>query len=206
MRYAYFAEMCRKCSSKRNMWQLHIRIKLTCLVVCDVVFQKAVSLIWDIVQSVERRAGSSTIVPLPRRGTADASRRQLAFMTVSEDRSQQPTHQDSSSGRELHTQPAAAAANEDDQQNSDGSHQSATQLPSSTGITSQSATGESPTAESQAAESADTDVEGQQGVAAADTIVTSSGTDGENASAKESTVACNGATADNREHVPSTDS
>jgi len=170
------------------------------------VFQKAVSLIWDIVQSVERRAGSSTIVPLPRRGTADASRRQLAFMTVSEDRSQQPTHQDSSSGRELHTQPAAAAANEDDQQNSDGSHQSATQLPSSTGITSQSATGESPTAESQAAESADTDVEGQQGVAAADTIVTSSGTDGENASAKESTVACNGATADNSEHVPSTDS
>jgi len=31
MRYAHFAEVCEKCGTKRNMWQSHILIKLTCL-------------------------------------------------------------------------------------------------------------------------------------------------------------------------------
>jgi len=32
MRYAHFAEICRKCNNMRNMRQSHIRIKLACLV------------------------------------------------------------------------------------------------------------------------------------------------------------------------------
>ena len=31
VRYAHFAEMCEKCGNMRNMRQLHICIKLTCL-------------------------------------------------------------------------------------------------------------------------------------------------------------------------------
>jgi len=29
MQYAHFADICEKCGNKQNMWQLHIRIKLT---------------------------------------------------------------------------------------------------------------------------------------------------------------------------------
>jgi len=31
MRYMHFAEICEKCGNIQNMWQSHIRIKLTCL-------------------------------------------------------------------------------------------------------------------------------------------------------------------------------
>jgi len=31
MRYMHFAEICKKCGNIQNMWQSHIRIKLTCL-------------------------------------------------------------------------------------------------------------------------------------------------------------------------------
>ena len=31
MRHAHFAEICEKCGNMQNMWQSHIRIKLTCL-------------------------------------------------------------------------------------------------------------------------------------------------------------------------------
>jgi len=38
MRYAHFAEICKKCGNKQNMQQSHFHIKLTCLAVCESVW------------------------------------------------------------------------------------------------------------------------------------------------------------------------
>ena len=61
------------------------------------------SLIWDIVQSVERRAA----VPLPKRSTTVHSRRELIFSAESESSSQQPASDSAADDKE---QPGPAAA------------------------------------------------------------------------------------------------
>ena len=40
MRYAHFAEICEICGNMRNMWQSHIRVKLTCLARQDQTLHK----------------------------------------------------------------------------------------------------------------------------------------------------------------------
>jgi len=199
------------------------------------VFQKAVSLIWDIVQSVDRRAG---MVPAQRRAAVSSTRRELIFIGESYSTSEQQQQQqqqeqqcdsatDATGGNEQTRAGAVAAAlvsaaschvsavnSEDDQQNTDGLHDLETatsaaekhQEPPSAGI-SQSASSESPTAGKPAAQNRPAKKHVQiQEVVATDNTMSSCGTTGENINTEESIVADSGATADTAEDVLSKDS
>ena len=93
------------------------------------VFQKAMSLIWDIVQSIDKRAG--TAVAAAHRRTGVSSRRELIFVGRSGSVSEQqppPSHcaNDSAGGKEQTPQDVhvsdAQCDNAGEQQKTDGLH------------------------------------------------------------------------------------
>ena len=188
------------------------------------IFQRAVSLIWDIVQSVEKRGS----VPLRQQGTSVSSRRELLFSAESESLPQEQHTSDSSADckKQPHlatnvdaaatasdmsnSEKTASADNDAEKQTSRGLQEVdkgagerektvMQQQQSTMNEVSQCET--SPKAEKQSGKNGNTKYSVQaEHVIAPDNITSSSGTRGEKASASistdESKVSASSATAD----------
>jgi len=184
------------------------------------VFQKAVSQIWDIVQSVDRRAG----MPLPHRRAGVSSRRELVFVGGSDSVPEQDKHEpsphsasDSADGREQthrvsvsdatcpHSTESADVCDNDGEQQQTGGLPDQERDTEKAASTANATSSDSPAAGKQAAENrrAKKKVQIQQDIATSDSV-TSSGTK-ENVSTDESTVALGGVSPDTAENGLSKD-